>query len=33
MNRGECEIQSENLLSDSGKFSNPNIANLFYICS
>ena len=29
MNRGKCEIQSQNLLNDWGKFSNPYLANLF----
>ena len=29
MNRGECEIQFQNLLNDWGKISKPYLANLF----
>ena len=33
MNKGRCDIQFQNLLSDLGKFSNAYLADLIYICS
>ena len=33
MNKGECEIQSQNLLNIRGKFSNLYLGKLVYICN